>query len=239
MAGMDPRMPWIAIAACLAGCAGAFAPEPSQRLRGHYTYAADAGVFTDCRSGERMPVLQAGDNAALEAAYVRTRRLAGAPVLATVEGRVEIAPGPDGGPARRSVRVREVLDVAADEGCSGPLADAALHNTYWKLVALGGVPVAVAAGPQREPHLVLQPGRRVGGSSGCNRLAGGYAVEGDRLRFTQLAGTRMACAQGAALERDFLAALERSARWRIAGPWLELAGDDGQPLALFEAVALR
>ena len=39
--------------------------------------------------GLRMPVAQEGDNAALEAAYSKARQMAGAPLLAVVEGRVE------------------------------------------------------------------------------------------------------------------------------------------------------
>jgi len=65
------------------------ASAPAQNLRGMYSYMADAGWFVDCRSGIRLAVAQEGDNAALEAAYSKDQRMPGAPLLATVEGRVE------------------------------------------------------------------------------------------------------------------------------------------------------
>lgn len=211
--------------------------EAASRLRGHYVYFADAGLFTDCRSGERWPVLQEGDNRALESAYLRARRAPGIPALATVEGRVEPRIGPDGGAARRSLFVQRFVGIAPAEGCSGPQADESLENTYWKLAALGGVPFTSYPGT-REVHFVLQPGRRVSGFSGCNRLMGGYTLEGERLSFGQLAGTRMACAQGGEQERAFLEMLGKAARWRVMGPWLELADANGQALAVFQAVHL-
>ena len=62
---------------------------PGKQMRGMYSYMADAGWYTDCLTGTRMPVAQEGDNAALEAAYSKARQMAGAPMLAVVEGRVE------------------------------------------------------------------------------------------------------------------------------------------------------
>jgi hypothetical protein len=76
---------------------------------------------------------------------------------------------------------------------------------------------------------------RVSGSSGCNRLMGGYRVEGEALTFDQLAGTRMACAEGMETEKAFLDALARVARWRISGDKLELLDAGGRLLATFEA----
>jgi heat shock protein HslJ len=57
-----------------------------------------------------------------------------------------------------------------------------LENTYWKLMHLGDTPVA-AVPRQQEPHLILNSMTgRAGGSGGCNRMTGGYELNGEQLR---------------------------------------------------------
>jgi len=112
---------------------------------------------------------------------------------------------------------------------------AALENTYWKLVRLGGTAVTVADG-QREPHFILQPGeKRVAGSGGCNRMMGSYTLDGSKLTFSQMAGTMMACPEGMDVERSFHAALGKVATWRIDGETLELFDAGGASVAEFES----
>lgn len=77
--------------------------------------------------------------------------------------------------------------------------------------------------------------RRIGGSGGCNRVIGGYKLEGERLAFGQLAMTRMACREDMDTEVAFVAALEEVRTWRIVGQHLELFDDAGQLVARFEA----
>jgi heat shock protein HslJ len=148
----------------------------------------------------------------------------------------------------RRVTALGLLFVGVALGCM-PRADSAtaqqeastrpaLENTYWKLIRLGDQPVQVAAG-QREPHMILQSeSRRIGGSGGCNRLIGGYELEGERLIFGQLATTRMACPEGMDTEVGFVVALEKVRSWRITGQHLELFDDAGQLLARLEALPL-
>jgi putative lipoprotein len=114
-----------------------------------------------------------------------------------------------------------------------------LENTYWKLIRLGDTAVTVAP-QQQEPHFVLNSQtRRVGGSGGCNRLNGGYAVNGDRLTFSQLAGTMMARLQGMETEKAFLQALPQVSKWKITGQHLELFDASGNVIASFEARQIK
>ena len=127
----------------------------------------------------------------------------------------------------REAKMREAPGAAA-------LPEESLLNTYWKLVTLRGAPV-VAGEQQREPHLILhREGNRVSAHGGCNRLAGGYTLAGQRLAFGPLVGTRMACRGGFQDEAGFAAALEASASWRIDGQYLELYDQAGERLARFE-----
>jgi heat shock protein HslJ len=51
--------------------------------------------------------------------------------------------------------------------------------------------------------------KRVSGHTGCNRLSGTFAIQGDRITFRQLASTKMACA-GVSVEQPFLNILNDS-----------------------------
>src|SRR5262245_16735738 len=103
---------------------------------------------------------------------------------------------------------------------------AQLENTYWKLVELNGKPV-VATSRRREPHMRLSPeAKTLQGSGGCNAMRGVYQLDGARLRFTQIATTRMACPDPyMGQESAFLKVLEATDSFKLSGDKLELLGD--------------
>ncbi len=119
---------------------------------------------------------------------------------------------------------------------------AELTNTYWKLLQLGESPVRTPEA-QREIHLVLQASsdgsHGVAGFGGCNRLMGSYTLDGDRIAFTHMASTSMACEQRMDTEQAFHAALGKAIRWAIRGEQLDLFDAAGTRVALFESVYLR
>jgi heat shock protein HslJ len=209
-----------------------------RRMSGQYSLLADAAVFTDCASGVRMAVAEEGDNPTLQRAYLASRPQPGASLLATVDGRVESRPPAEDGGAARPVLVVERYVAVLAGPCGTPHSTAELQETYWRLVELKGRAVVVAD-RRREPHVELHPDGRVTGSTGCNRLAGSYTSDAERISFGRTAGTMMACAAGADDERGFLDALGAAARWRIDGERLELLDAQGGSLARFESVYLR
>lgn len=114
---------------------------------------------------------------------------------------------------------------------------APLRGTYWRLVELDGRLVTPATGA-REAHLQFAlDENRVAGSGGCNRVSGGFSLEGDGLSFTQMISTRMACLDGdvMATEQGFLAALGRVQSHRTGAAGLELLDDAGIVLAHLQA----
>ena len=116
-----------------------------------------------------------------------------------------------------------------------PAADAPLAGTRWRLVALGEDPVR-AADSARAAHLVLAAeGARLSGSDGCNRMVGGYALDGARLSFSGIGTTRMACAEGMEEAAAFARALAATAGHRLAGDRLELLDASGRVVARLEA----
>ena len=85
---------------------------------------------------------------------------------------------------------------------------------------------------------LLLDGGRASGSSGCNRFAGGYTLEGDRLTFRPLASTRMACEpEVMQAESDYFAALTQTAQLSLASGELVLADDAGGELLRFAPAA--
>ena len=126
------------------------------------------------------------------------------------------------------------LVSCADRALSSA-ASAPLENTHWLLVRLGEKPISVTAARQT-PSLTLVPkGKSAHGSTGCNRFQGGYRVEGNTLRFTGLAATRMYCADARELEEQYIGVLDATARWKIADSHLELYDAANTRLALLTA----
>jgi copper homeostasis protein (lipoprotein) len=205
-------------------------------VRGMYSYMADAGIFTECFTGKKFPVAQEGDNAALEAAYLKARQQPGEALLVNFEGNIVRRPKMEGEGEQEVIIVDRFNNVWPDETCASPISTPALEQTYWKLLELNGQPVAAEAG-SREAHLQLSPsGATVAGSTGCNQVMGKYELDDESLRFSKMATTRMACPEALmAQESAFLKALETAAAWKISGNRLELKDVHGTVLARFEA----
>lgn len=207
-----------------------------RRVQGLYRYVADSPpAFVDCADGRRLAVARDGDNAALQAAYLAAQPAPGDALLATVDARVLVhRSGDDRLSTRPTLVVDRFVAISTQAHCDSPVGTAPLENTDWTLVALRGKALEPAAS-QRPPELVLQSSqRRLAGSGGCNRLAGRYALEGDRLTLGQAASARVACPHGMAQEQAYLDALAAVARWRIDNQRLALLDARGSVLAEFE-----
>jgi len=136
------------------------------------------------------------------------------------------------GPNPRGGEVSWVLrgETAAD-------SPVPLEGTHWKLISLKGEVLPAAEGRQA-PYLMLDAKEhRLSGFSGCNRMIGGYQLDGDHLTFGPVAGTMMACTTGMDVEQRFKAALSHVNRWKIDGQGLDLLDSDGAVVAHFEAGA--
>ncbi len=209
-------------------------------LLGMMTYPADAASFEECLTGRRYPIATDGDYLALERAYLDARAGPGAPLLVHVEGGLGERPSMEG-TDRTHLVVERFIKAAPGESCEGRDPDAALTNTYWRIEAMSGAPVA-AVENRREAHLVLldPPEMRFRATVGCNQLIGGYERDGDSLTFGAAAMTRMACPPPLdTLERQLSEVLEATRRIRLEGERLDLLGDDGAVLAELRAVYLR
>ena len=114
-------------------------------------------------------------------------------------------------------------------------ASGALQGPRWRLVELEGQP-ALSGGGAREPHLIFSRDSvdRVGGATGCNSMGGRYTAEGDRIRFSDLFSTKMACIEEERMHQEtrFVGALGRVDRYAVSGDTLTLS-EGGTVVAKF------
>ncbi|SHF04355.1 Heat shock protein HslJ [Mariniphaga anaerophila] len=113
-------------------------------------------------------------------------------------------------------------------------------ETYWKLVELRGKKIDQGSFQNREPHLILKVSdNRVFGNAGCNNFNGTYELlDGNQIKFSPLATTRMACPE-MELESEFLNVLQTVDNYNNNGDELILNKARMAPLAKFKAVYLQ
>ncbi len=219
---------------------GAFAPfEARATLRGAYVYMADAANFTDCATGQRLPVAIEADSIALERAYTSAKQPPATPRLALVEGRIAQRMPMEGPGPRPTLVVDRFLRLGnSGETCPATPANVPLTGTRWRLTQLDGAPAAAAGAAARQREAWLQfdaTQSRIAGSGGCNTVSGSYALDGATVRFSKVAGTMQACRDDPRQERAFVAMLGQAQRWLVAGSLLEFVDRDERLLARFEA----
>ncbi len=214
--------------------------EPRLHLQGMFRYLADAASIRLCATGARLPVSMEADYLALERAYLGAQAAgsAGQPLLVNLEGLISQRPSAEPGQGlRRTLVVERFVGVHPGEGCpktdgaampaAAPAPGPSLRGTLWRLQALQD-----GDGPELRLDADAD---RVSGSGGCNRLIGGFQLEGEQLRFSELASTKMACpAALMAMEQRYMEALGQVRRWSIDKRNLLLQDGQGRTLLLFK-----
>jgi len=125
--------------------------------------------------------------------------------------------------------VELLLRRVAGSGSGQRQIVAPLRGTTWRLLMLEGQQVGVSPPPGLPIELQLLVDKpRIAGSGGCNRLIGGFSLQGGTLRFSQLASSQMACGPE-------VMDLERVRRWSVDRRSLLLQDAAGRTLLLFQA----
>lgn len=116
-------------------------------------------------------------------------------------------------------------------------ATAPLVNTQWRLTQLGDQVVGGSDGANAVGLQLQAQNLRVTGFGGCNRMFGGYSLDGDQLKFDQVGATKMACLDESRmrLEQSYFDMLSRVARWKITAGNLTLLDTEGAALGTFVA----
>jgi copper homeostasis protein (lipoprotein) len=202
--------------------------EPRLFLRGKFSIRGDETVFRECVTGKRLIVEESGDYAELDEAYRKQLSRYGRDLLVSLVGRIVRE---DGEPAQEMLIVEQYGGIWPVEVCGRWITLAELENTSWFLMNLADEAfLAPMSAP--EPYLWLDSSSaRFEMVDGCNRLSGGYELEGDRIRFGAPEGNTEDCLEQASAYRD---AIKETVSWSIQGALLRLYNADGEMLAWFE-----
>lgn len=76
-----------------------------------------------------------------------------------------------------------------------PKLGAEIVEKYWKLIEINGHREGSTVEGAKEAHMILSAkDNRIHGNGGCNSYSGTYEIsEGNRIKFSQIATTKMAC----------------------------------------------
>ena len=121
-------------------------------------------------------------------------------------------------------------------GSSKSQPENSIIEKHWKLVEVNGKPVDATS--PRDAFIVLKNDNRVEGNGGCNTLNGTYEIsQGNRIRFSQMVSTMMACLN-MEVEEGLKKALEMADNYSLSddGKNLSLNRARMAPLARFEVV---
>lgn len=139
---------------------------------------------------------------------------------------ITYAPCSDDADRRYADSVTVTTAKGTVKGCGGKLLPASnLAGTKWQLLSLNDVKVDDPAKTE-----ITFDGKRMGATTGCNRMSGNYVVGGNVINFGPVIGTKMACMEGQSmqLESQFQAFLATAVKHRFTpgGEWL-LYNDKG------------
>ncbi|WP_158618170.1 META domain-containing protein [Chitinophaga lutea] len=110
--------------------------------------------------------------------------------------------------------------------------EADLYKT-WRLVEVQGQAVDTTKLQRPAEFTFDKTEQRISGSAGCNNIFGKFTVAADKLTFSPLAATKMAC-QDMSVESKFLSITDKVNNWKVTEGFLVLS-QDGTALAKFIA----
>jgi heat shock protein HslJ len=115
-----------------------------------------------------------------------------------------------------------------------------IQETTWKLIELMGKPVVLSENNKKEIYIILKKEENgVQGFSGCNTIMGKYELkEGNRITFSAMASTMMACPD-LATETEFNKMLGIVDNYSLNGKTMTLNKAKMAPMARFEAVLIK
>lgn len=111
-----------------------------------------------------------------------------------------------------------------------PATPPPILDVTWQAESIGGKPVVESA----QTTLSIASDMRAGGRGGCNSYFAQAALNGESLRFSAVAATRMACSEAEVGEQEasFFAALASTRFWRLRDGKLVLLDSGGRDLAV-------
>ena len=138
---------------------------------------------------------------------------------------------------RRGAGTLELLDANGAVVVTFAAQASSLAGTSWSVVNLNnGRQAVVGTVSGATVTMAFDTAGRVSGTTGCNQYTAAYSADGDTLRLSSVAATRLACDDQARREQEqaFLRALESVATLRFEGDRLVLRQKDGAMAIVLE-----
>jgi heat shock protein HslJ len=142
--------------------------------------------------------------------------------------------------ARRALQLAALAAIAAlalaactSGGGASASADAAgagtpLEGTAWQLTDYAGPAGGTLSVPEEVAASATFTDGKMAGNAGCNQYTAAYALDGDAMTISGVTTTEMACPPiPSALEKAYLAALDKVATYTTRGGTLELTTAEG------------
>lgn len=107
-----------------------------------------------------------------------------------------------------------------------------LKESKWVFQTVGGEALTMPEG-REQPWLQLV-GDQLTGFGGCNKLMGGYTMDGDKLSFPSVGSTKMFCEGIQPIESSITGMLRKVDGYKVEGSTLKLMGG-GVELATLKA----
>jgi heat shock protein HslJ len=129
-----------------------------------------------------------------------------------------------------------IAAVLALSACAGQRASAALTDHPWKLVSYGSLASPNLALPQGDTVISLEADGTISGNVGCNQFSGSYSVKGEKISFSQMVSTEMACEMPLMNQEAAAFSAFRGTRdFRLDSEHLTIYYDNGSSALVLEA----
>ena len=117
--------------------------------------------------------------------------------------------------------------------CNSAKENLSLTGVNWVAESLNGKDIKLKEKDRKVTMRLESENTKVVGEAGCNRFFGTYQLEGEKLTFSQMGATRMACPD-MDIELTFFKVLDETTSFVIKNDKLSLK-NDGDVIAIFKA----
>lgn len=108
-----------------------------------------------------------------------------------------------------------------------------LQNKNWVLSQLGGTAYKADPNQSSVPQITFN-NLQMSGTDGCNSFNGGYAVKGQKIKFSSISSTAKACLNATDLPEKFKVALNDVQSYKASDDKLEFLNQDRKVIMIFE-----
>jgi heat shock protein HslJ len=126
-----------------------------------------------------------------------------------------------------------IITAVIVSACAPGISNQSLNDTTWSLVSYGSATTPTPASPDIETTLTFDADGKVSGNMGCNSFSGTFELNGDKIEFSPLMSTLMACEDpGMSQEAAAFNVLRETVTASFDGSNLTLTGPDEDVLIL-------